>query len=352
MKFLFIIQGEGKGHLTQAISLSKILKKHHHEVEEVFMGKSPQRDIPSWAEQEIGFRISYFNSPNFKRRKDKKGIRIFYSCIYNFFRTPLYIYSIFYLISQIRKSESDVVINFYDLIGGLACCFLQKSKKVITVSHQHFFQHPVFEWPKKYNLQKFLLILHSRLTSLAANRVIALSFTEEMDLPEKKLYIIPPLIETDFITARLEKSYIFIYLLNEGFIEEINTLAHDHSDKKFIIFSDNDEIKTPSNVILNIPERKKFLSYLPNAKAVISTSGFETLSETFYFHKPLHPIPSLGHYEQLCNAVDAKRAGLINDYGNLNSKRLFTLADENAMKSYKSWIDKSEERIMEVLHSL
>lgn len=39
MKYLFIVQGEGRGHLTQAISLSQMLRRHGHEVVEVLVGK-------------------------------------------------------------------------------------------------------------------------------------------------------------------------------------------------------------------------------------------------------------------------------------------------------------------------
>ena len=34
MKFLFIVQGEGRGHLTQAITLEEILRRNGHEVVE------------------------------------------------------------------------------------------------------------------------------------------------------------------------------------------------------------------------------------------------------------------------------------------------------------------------------
>lgn len=40
MKFLFIVQGEGRGHLTQAITLEEILRRNGHEVVEVLVGKS------------------------------------------------------------------------------------------------------------------------------------------------------------------------------------------------------------------------------------------------------------------------------------------------------------------------
>ena len=46
MKVLFIVQGEGRGHLTQAITLEEILRRNGHEVVEVLVGKSNTRRLP------------------------------------------------------------------------------------------------------------------------------------------------------------------------------------------------------------------------------------------------------------------------------------------------------------------
>ena len=45
MKYLFIVQGEGRGHLTQAISLSQMLRRQGHEVVEVLVGTRSYRQI-------------------------------------------------------------------------------------------------------------------------------------------------------------------------------------------------------------------------------------------------------------------------------------------------------------------
>lgn len=50
MKFLFIVQGEGRGHFTQAITLEEMLLRNGHEVVEVLVGKArhvPCRDFQS-----------------------------------------------------------------------------------------------------------------------------------------------------------------------------------------------------------------------------------------------------------------------------------------------------------------
>ncbi|NJO68923.1 MAG: hypothetical protein HC830_06215 [Bacteroidetes bacterium] len=53
MRFLFIVQGEGRGHMTQAISLQDILIRNGHEVVEVLVGKSPRREIPAFFIKEL-----------------------------------------------------------------------------------------------------------------------------------------------------------------------------------------------------------------------------------------------------------------------------------------------------------
>ena len=47
MKFLFIVQGEGRGHFTQAITLEEMLLRNGHEVVEVLVGKSSTRIFQS-----------------------------------------------------------------------------------------------------------------------------------------------------------------------------------------------------------------------------------------------------------------------------------------------------------------
>lgn len=48
MKYLFIIQGEGRGHLTQAMTMEKLLRSRGHEVVEMLVGKSESRKLPSF----------------------------------------------------------------------------------------------------------------------------------------------------------------------------------------------------------------------------------------------------------------------------------------------------------------
>ena len=65
MKILFIVQGEGRGHLTQAISMERLLRSNGHEVVEVLVGKSESRRLPGFFIRNIQAPVKQFISPNF-----------------------------------------------------------------------------------------------------------------------------------------------------------------------------------------------------------------------------------------------------------------------------------------------
>ena len=65
MKCIFIVQGEGRGHLTQCIALENILRSNGHEVVKVLVGKSFSRQIPDFFRRHIHAPIERFESPNF-----------------------------------------------------------------------------------------------------------------------------------------------------------------------------------------------------------------------------------------------------------------------------------------------
>mgnify|MGYP000148032670 CR=1 FL=1 len=65
MKVLFIVQGEGRGHLTQAITLEEILRRNGHEVVEVLVGKSNTRRLPGFFNRSIQAPVKRFLSPNY-----------------------------------------------------------------------------------------------------------------------------------------------------------------------------------------------------------------------------------------------------------------------------------------------
>ena len=65
MRYVFIVQGEGRGHLTQAISMERLLRENGHEVAAVLVGKSPARRLPAFFARTIQAPVEMFESFNF-----------------------------------------------------------------------------------------------------------------------------------------------------------------------------------------------------------------------------------------------------------------------------------------------
>lgn len=119
MKILFIIQGEGRGHLTQALSLRQKLMAEGHEIVGVLVGKSPARRLPDFFLNKIQSPVYPFESPNFLPTAKNKQVSLMRSVLYNVLRLHKYMGSIRYIDRMIRQTDADVVVNFYELLTGL-----------------------------------------------------------------------------------------------------------------------------------------------------------------------------------------------------------------------------------------
>ena len=81
MKILFIIQGEGRGHLTQALSLRQKLMAEGHEIVGVLVGKSPARRLPDFFLNKILSPVYPFESPNFLPTAKNKQVSLMRSIL-------------------------------------------------------------------------------------------------------------------------------------------------------------------------------------------------------------------------------------------------------------------------------
>ena len=111
IKVLFVVQGEGRGHITQAIAMEDLLRRNGHEVVEVLVGKSNSCSLPGFFNRNIKAPIKRFLSPNFLPTPANKRVCLFRSVAYNVTRIPTYIHvivpaaEIFLTISNLVKAE-------------------------------------------------------------------------------------------------------------------------------------------------------------------------------------------------------------------------------------------------------
>ncbi len=352
MNYLFIVQGEGRGHMIQSLALAEMLERHGHHVEKVFLGVSRQREVPGFYKTFFGTRLQYFSSPNFIRTADRRGIRVCVSIVYNLVISPVYIREIFILARNIRRSRSVMVVNFYDMVGGLAWYFSFCRKKMVVPSHHFFFGRPEFSWPARGLGMRFLLILHSALAAPGKAVKVALSFTPADEDRVSRIVLAPPLLRSQVLkTKALSGDFILVYLLNEGFLDDISHLASREAGMNWHIFTGSTDhaIKSLPNVILSAPAGEEFIREMAGCRVLLSTAGFEAACEAAYLGKPMMVFPSGGHFEQECNALDTERAGLGIRWDLKSGVFEIPDRDETALNHFRLWCEKADDFFINLL---
>lgn len=357
MRFLFLVQGEGRGHMTQAITLSNMLQENGHQVVGVIIGKSKRREIPGFFFQKINAEVKSVESPNFIIGKKNKKVKVLRTIIYNAFRVANFIRSLKDIDQEIKTKKPDVIINFYELLCGLYYLQYKPAIRQVCIGHQYLLKHHNFVFPKGHYLDKFFLSLNTRVTSARAHSYLALSFTEMDSIPEKKLFVVPPLIRQEVLDlSPQKKDYILGYILNSGYSDEIirwhksnnNTELHFFWDLKDAV----EETKISNTLSFHKISDVKFLQYLKDCKGYASTAGFESICEAMYLGKPILMIPTAGHFEQKCNALDASRAdaGIVRNQFDLSALVEYSNSFKENTK-FKAWVKKSRKLFLNHLTS-
>ncbi|MGY6742257.1 MAG: glycosyltransferase family protein [Cecembia sp.] len=314
MKFLFIVQGEGRGHMTQAISMSQYLDKSGHDVVAVCIGKSSRRKIPEFVFSSFPCPVLTFDSPNFVTDQKGKEIRLFQTITQNLAKTVVFGQSLKTIDHLVKKHQPDVILNFYDLLGGIYNLLYRPKSKFWVIGHQYLIGHQDFPFAKGQALQKLLFIWNTKLTALGAEKELALSL-RPMEAPKrKKLKVLPPLLRKAIKSLHpTSGNYFLSYVVNPGYGEEIIAFAKAHPQIQIVAFwdkKDAPEIFSPTpNLTFHQVNDSLFLEKMAGCKGLLCTAGFESICEAFYLGKPVMVVPVKGQYEQACNALDTEISG-------------------------------------------
>ena len=295
MKVLFIVQGEGRGHLTQAITMEELLRRNGHEVVEVLVGKSNSRCLPGFFNRSIQAPVKRFLSPNFLPTPANKRASLARSVAYNLTRLPVYLKSMHYIHRRIEESGAELVINFYELLTGLTYLLFRPSVPQISVGHQYMFLHRDFEFPGK------------------------------------------------------KGDYLHGCMVNSGFGENIRHWHSAHPEIPLHFFWDKQDeaevCRVDDTLSFHQLDDVKFLRYMAGCKAYATTAGFESVCEAMYLGKPLLMVPA--HIEQDCNAYDAFRsgAGVISEEFDL--ERLLDFSEHfRPNMAFRYWVRSCDWRIL------
>jgi uncharacterized protein (TIGR00661 family) len=344
MRFLFLIQGEGRGHLTQALSFAGILQSEGHELIGVVVGKSPRRNLPEFFIQKIGVEVTAVESPNFETDGLEKQILLGKTITTNLFKLPTFWKSLQHIHRVIEEKQPDVILNFYEPLGGLYSLFFRPKSAFWTIGHQYLEAHPDFVFAPGRRLEKFLFRIHTRLTAIGAEERLALSFLPKEN--QAGLRVVPPLLRNEVKELKVtEGNFYLAYMVNPGYSEEVLSFAKLHPEVQIKAFWDKkgaQEVECPlPNLSFHKVNDQGFLEAMAACKGLLCTAGFESVCEAMYLGKPVMMVPVAGQYEQACNALDGEQsgAGKKADFFDFSLLTTLELPDPNHTLNYQKWAE-------------
>lgn len=313
-RFIFTIQGEGRGHLTQAISLTQIAREAGHEVVGYAVGSFQGRKIPPFFAQFIGNTpLIQYESPSINYGKGK-SVQLGKTAFQAFAKFSTYWKSAAQLGEFIDALQPDGIVNFYESITGLYN--LKSGSKIpcMSVGHQYLLLSEHFETIPEKAIDRFLLNINTKITTIGSSKLLGLSFRSLPNDLKRNIITVPPLLRQEVKSIQPKSGNRWLaYLTHYRLADEIMAWSAQNPEVKLDCFWDNPTHKTAYNYSDSLTfhpiDAEKYLLKMTDCAGLISTAGFESVAEAMYLGKPVMMVPVPNHIEQMINAHDGELSG-------------------------------------------
>lgn len=351
MRLLFIVQGEGRGHLTQAISLAQLLQAAGHEVLGAWVNVAEGRPVPPFFTEQFNAPITAVAGPLLVYNTHSNALDLG-ATIWGIVKNSLvYRRSINQLQNAIIAQKPDLVINIFELLGGLTYGIHRPAVPMVCIGHQCLAFHPSFPFSSGKWLDRLLFKALVRLNAWGATELFGLSFDRQNDVPRHRLRVMPPLLRgeltgRDPVTRKTNACpYVLAYTTQPGLLREVLKAHRQRPDVILHYFNADvteSEERINHTLYFHRIDGTRYLDYMQSCQAVLTTAGFESVCEALYLGKPVLMMPQPNHYEQACNALDGERAGALQAATAFELNTLMnhlTRHDETASNRFRNWYD-------------
>ena len=343
--------------MTQALALKRMLEEAGHSVVSVFMGENPARPLPGFVRDKLGSLLHTYQAPVFVLDEKQQGVLPWSSVRQAFTRLPRYWAAGPEIHQEIRETRPNLIVNFYDLLGGLYAAFYRPRIPVVAIAHQYLFLHPRFPVVREKWWEVLGVRLNTLLTALTADLRLALSFTPLPDLPRRRIRVVPPLLREAVLSAEpREGEHILAYVLNPGYAGELDRWQREHPEVELHCFWDRRDVPSTlsprKGVVFHRLDDQVFLDLLATSRGYVSTAGFESVCEAAFLGKPVMVVPTGHHTEQRCNALDAERAGVAmwrEDFDLTDFVSALDAFAPEARAHFQTWVREARDIILPLL---
>lgn len=355
MRIMFAVQGEGRGHLTQALAMARMLSQAGHHLTRVLVGSNSNRSLPAYFEAGIAAPVTRIASPGFVFHQGRGvcPMRTVAGCLRHL---AGYRRSLGLIEEEIRSAQPDLIFNFLEPLLGLYNLLRPHPIPVVAVGHQFMIGHPEFVHVPRRSAQYRVMRRYIDLVGARSTR-LALSFYPARNLPQRRLIVSPPLLREGLHELRVQHgNFLLIYLLNHGYVADILDWSRRHPDVPIHCFCDRpgapEAESVTSSLTLHRLSGVRFLEFMARSRAVVCTAGFETVSEAAYLGKSLLLVPVAQHVEQHLNALDAEHAGIAIHDTRFHLNRILNLSEPPPSAAFRRWVDGAASLVEDVVYSV
>src|SRR5689334_17984559 len=277
MKVMFTVQGEGRGHMTQAIAMQEMLQRHGHHVAAVLVGSNQNRSLPAFFEEAFAGRVRPIASPGFAIAAGR-GVSLIRSGASVVTRSPSFRKSLSTIHDAVTTVQPDLIINFLEPLLGVYNMIRRHRVPVLVVGHQYMLEHPAFVQDRKWSLDRLGMAAYVRLTGTRSSK-LALSFYKADDLPDRRLHICPPILRRQLFEQRAASfdGHLLVYVLNHGYADEILKWHAEHPEIPVHCFYDKpgaeDEERVDAHLTFHSIHAEKILRLMASSRGVACTAG-------------------------------------------------------------------------------
>lgn len=298
--------------MTQALALARFLRSAGHDVTRVLVGESPHRTVPEYFAKQIDAPLETFDAPTLVPDRHGRGASRTATFRDVCRRGPAFVGSI----GRIRRAarHADVVVNFLDLMGGLARLYPGVHTPSVAIAHNYVFLHDALAAAPGPRHVRGLVMAYVRATAIGSGLRVALSFGTLPRESTERLSIAPPLLRPGLKDLPVsDGGYLLAYALNPGYGASLARWHRRHPGVRVHCYLDGGSAALPEapedGFVAHELSEQGFLRHLAGCRAYVGSAGFESICEAFYLGKPVLAVPTAGHYEQTLNAWDAERVG-------------------------------------------
>ena len=348
LRVAFVVQGEGRGHMTQALALGEMLRARGHSVDACVVGSSRRREVPPFFARRIGCPVDAIESPAFVATASGT-IRPAATLLRAVRRAGRYGPSLDRIAAALDHSEPDVVVNFYEGLMGAYNLLRVADVPVVAVAHQFMAGLPGYPHQPGQPMQRAAMEAYTRLVGAGATVRLALSFYDAPDAPGVR--VVPPLLRRSLfaLADRPADGSVLVYLMEPALLTTLAAWSGRNTGVRLHVFTDAEPHDLSPSLRVHGLSGTAFLERMAVARGVVCTAGFESVSEAMWLGRPALMVPVPNHYEQRCNAADAEAAGAGIAASVLDLDPLLDRLDagpEADPSAFRAWVARAEGRVV------